>query len=309
MDRFTYYLAYIAIQIVSRLPFSVLYLVSDVFYFLCYYVAHYRRKTVYSNLKTSFPEKSEEERKKIEKEFYHWFCDVLLESVKAFGMTVEELNEHMKYENMELMRKYVNEGRSIFMDMAHTGSWEWVPNIYLTHFSDIVGAELYRHVKNKYLDEYLLKVRQRFETLVIPKDQAIRPLVKIRKENKIFALGLLADQTPSRSNIHFWTDFLHHDTPFLQGPERLAKMFKAAVVYLDFRCDKRGYYVCTFRDITEDASKTEDGYVTRKYAELLEESIQKRPAIWFWTHRRWKYDHQAILKEEAEKQSQKQQNV
>ena len=134
---------------------------------------------------------------------------MILESVKAYNMTVEQLNERMHYENLELIRKYVTEGKSIFLDMAHTGSWEWVPNIYLTHFPDIVGAELYRHVSNKYLDAFLLKSRERFKTLVIPKDKAVFPLARIHKAQKIFAIGLLADQTPSRANLHFWTDFMH----------------------------------------------------------------------------------------------------
>ena len=305
MDRLAYFFLRILIQIVSILPFAVLYRLSDVFCFLCYHVVHYRRKVVYENLKSSFPEKGEDERKKIEKEFYHWFCDVILESVKAYNMTVEQLNERMHYENLELIRKYVTEGKSIFLDMAHTGSWEWVPNIYLTHFPDIVGAELYRHVSNKYLDAFLLKSRERFKTLVIPKDKAVFPLARIHKAQKIFAIGLLADQTPSRANLHFWTDFMNHDTAFLQGPERLAKMFKAAVVYLDFRREGRGHYVCKFVDITGDASAEEDGFVTKRYAQLLENSICQNPPIWFWTHRRWKYNHEEIEREEAEKKNKK----
>lgn len=306
MARVSYFFFYIFVQLVSHLPFRALYWLSDVFYFLCYYVVHYRRKVVYNNLKSAFPEKSEDERKQIEKESYQWFCDVILESVKAFKMTVDDLNERMQYENMELMRDYITKGKSIYMDMAHTGSWEWVPNIYLTHFPDIVGAELYRHVKNPYIDAFLLKGRQRFETKVIPKDKALFPLARLTRDGKIFAIGLLADQTPSRSNLHFWTDFLHHDTAFLQGPERLAKFTKSAVIYLDFRRVKRGYYVCKFVDVTGDASLEPDGEVTKHYANLLEQTIRRQPALWFWTHRRWKYDHQQVLKEDAAKEAAKQ---
>lgn len=309
MDRVNYFFFYIFINLVSRLPFRVLYWLSDVFYVLCYYVVRYRRKVVYSNLKSAFPEKSEAERKAIEKESYKWFCDIILESFKSFRMTVEDLNEHMVYENMELMRDYVTKGKSIYMDMAHTGAWEWVPNIYLEYFQDIVGAELYRHVKNKYIDDFLLKARQRFKTLVIPKDKALFPLARLTRDGKIFAIGLLADQTPSRGNLHFWTDFLNHDTAFLQGPERLAKVTKSAVVYLDFERIKRGYYKCRFVDITGDASLEPDGEVTKRYANLLEQTIRRHPAIWFWTHRRWKYDHQRILKEDAEKEAARQQKA
>ena len=301
MDKLVYYIFFVFIQIVSRLPFRVVYLLSDVFYFLCYHIVHYRRKVVRQNLISSFPEKSEAELIQIEKEAYKWFCDVILESVKAYRMSAEELSERMKFDNLDLMRQYINQGKSVFLDMAHTGSWEWVPNLYISHFKDIVGAELYRHVTNKYIDAFFLKVRQRFKTMVIPKDKAVFPLARIHKEGKVFGLGLLADQTPSRSNLHFWTDFLNHDTAFLQGPERLAKMFKAAVIYLDFHRVKRGYYLCSFVNITADASLEPDGEVTRRYANLLEQSIKADPPRWFWTHRRWKYNHQQIIKEDLAK--------
>lgn len=306
LDRIAYFFFYLFVQLVSFLPFRMLYWLSDVFYFLCYYVVGYRRKVVYDNLKSAFPEKDEAERRAIEKESYKWFCDIILESVKAFRMTIDDLNERMKYENMELMRSYIEQGKSVYMDMAHTGAWEWVPNIYLNYFPDIVGAELYRHVKNKYIDEFLLKGRQRFGTMVIPKDKALFPLSRLHRDGKIFGIGLLADQTPSRGNLHFWTDFLNHDTAFLQGPERLAKVTKSAVIYLDFRREKRGYYICRFVDICADASLEADGEVTKRYANLLEQSIRRAPAIWFWTHRRWKYDHQQIIREDAAKEAAKQ---
>ncbi|MBP3716019.1 MAG: lysophospholipid acyltransferase family protein [Paludibacteraceae bacterium] len=308
-DRIAFVFFYLFVQLVSLLPFRMLYWLSGVFYFLCYYVVRYRRKVVYSNLKSAFPEKSEEERKKIEIESYHWFCDIILESVKAFRMSVADLNERVKYEDMDIMRKHIDNGKSVYMDMAHTGPWEWVPNIYLEYFKDIVGAELYRHVKNKYIDEFLLKGRKRFETLVIPKDKALFPLARLNRDGKIFAIGLLADQTPSRGNLHFWTDFLNHDTAFLQGPERLAKVTKSAVVYLDFRREKRGYYICRFVDICADASLEPDGEVTKRYANLLEQSIRRAPAIWFWTHRRWKYDHQQIIKEDAAREAARQEKA
>lgn len=303
MKRIAFWLMFLLIQVISHLPFRVMYWLSDVFYFLCYHVVGYRRKVVASNLASSFPDKSKEELKAIEKEFYAWFCDILLESIKAFNMTQAQLDERVVFDNIEEMEQHVNNGHSVFIDMAHTGPWEWVPTIYHKYFSHIVGAELYRHVSNPYLDDFFLKARQRFGTMVIPKDKAIRPLAQLHKDGKIFGLGLLADQTPSRGNLHFWTDFLHHDTPFLQGPERLAKMFKSAVIYLDMYRVERGYYHCRIFTITPDASKEEDGMVTKKYANLLEETIQRNPALWFWTHRRWKYDHQQILKEQQSKKA------
>ena len=49
------------IKLISRLPFPVLYALSDFFFVVSFHLVKYRRKLVWKNLKNSFPEKSEDE--------------------------------------------------------------------------------------------------------------------------------------------------------------------------------------------------------------------------------------------------------
>ena len=67
--------------LLAILPFPVLYALSDFIYFWLYHVIGYRRKVVGTNLKNSFPEKSAAELKAIERKFYHYLCDYMLEDV------------------------------------------------------------------------------------------------------------------------------------------------------------------------------------------------------------------------------------
>ena len=62
-----YFILYGAWYVLSLLPLWVHYLFSDVLYFLIYYLLRYRRRVVRSNLATSFPEKSADELKQIER--------------------------------------------------------------------------------------------------------------------------------------------------------------------------------------------------------------------------------------------------
>ena len=77
--------------LLSRLPWRLFFLLSDLEYLLMYHVVRYRRQIVRRNLTTSFPEKPTEEIVAIEKGFYHWFCDYFFETLKMFSMSHEEI--------------------------------------------------------------------------------------------------------------------------------------------------------------------------------------------------------------------------
>ena len=84
--RIVHYLIYSLWWLLSLLPLWVHYLLSDLIYLLVYRVAHYRVRVVRKNIEESFPEKSADEQRAVERGFYHWFCDYLVESVKLMTM-------------------------------------------------------------------------------------------------------------------------------------------------------------------------------------------------------------------------------
>ena len=73
--RLTYWLAYAGMLLLASLPLRVLYVVSDALYVLLRHVLGYRRRTVRSNLRNSFPEKTAAELRDIEKKFYQYISD------------------------------------------------------------------------------------------------------------------------------------------------------------------------------------------------------------------------------------------
>lgn len=102
MKKILYGIAFGIWYLMSLLPLSVLYLVSDGLFYLVFYVVKYRRPLVKKHLADSFPEKSEAERLKIEKEFYSWFCDYIVESIKLLYYEQEASDEaHAVYRRGE----------------------------------------------------------------------------------------------------------------------------------------------------------------------------------------------------------------
>ncbi|MBO5594894.1 MAG: acetyltransferase, partial [Prevotella sp.] len=80
ISKISAYLCFAVLWITSIFPMWAHYLFSDALYFLLYHVVGYRRRIVRGNISSAFPEKSEAEVRQVEREFYHWFCDYLVET-------------------------------------------------------------------------------------------------------------------------------------------------------------------------------------------------------------------------------------
>ena len=74
----------------------------------------------------------------------------------------------------------------------------------------------------------------------------------------------------------------------INGPELISKAAGLPVVFMEVNKIKRGRYILRFHEITENSAECEEGFVTGKFAELLESSITSNPSNWLWSHKRWK---------------------
>ena len=108
------------------MPFWMLYILSDILYYIVYYIVKYRRPLVRKNLTESFPEKTEKEIIKIEKGFYHFLVDTIMESVKMFSITPKEMSRRMKLLNVDGLKEVMKKGNSASVFMGHYVNWEWV---------------------------------------------------------------------------------------------------------------------------------------------------------------------------------------
>ena len=119
-----YYLALPFIYFISILPYWMLYAFSDFLYLIIFHVIGYRRKVVEENLRKSFPEKTPEEIIQISKKYYHFLCDLILETFKKFTISKEESVKRCKFHNTELLDKIYAENKSVILLMGHYGNWE-----------------------------------------------------------------------------------------------------------------------------------------------------------------------------------------
>ncbi|MDU1905366.1 MAG: lysophospholipid acyltransferase family protein [Dysgonomonas sp.] len=297
MNKIGYYIIYFILYIHALLPFKVLYILSDILYFWVYKIVGYRLKVVRENLKSSFPDKNEHELKKIERQFYRHFCDYFVETIKLLHVSDKEIQERFVFNNMKIVHDLMSKGKSGIMYLGHYGNWEWVPSINLLFNDGSLLGQIYRPLKNKVFDEIFLKIRSRFGSVGIPKNDTLRAIINYKRQGEKILIGFMSDQSPSPGNIHYWTNFLNHETGVYTGVERIAKKTDFFVTYLDIIKEGRGRYTAHVKLITDNPKVEPEFTITEKYIREMEKTILREPAYWLWTHKRWKHKKENIIKE------------
>ena len=290
------YLISFLMKILSSIPFGILYILSDGIYYLLYYVVRYRRRIVRKNLVESFPEKSEQEIVVIEKKFYHFFTDNILESLKMTTISPKEISRRMKFKNLEAVNSVMKNGKFIALYMGHYGNWEWVSSLPLHMEKGTIGVQIYHELRNKNMNKLVLRNRGRMGAINVEMRQTVRYIKEMMSSNKIGAVGFIADQSPKKREVRHFLPFLHHNIPVLTGTEKIIKHFGFEAWFLDVKRVKRGYYEAEFVKMHDNPQSLPDFELTALYYKMLEEMIKSRPELYLWSHNRFK--HAIELKEE-----------
>lgn len=269
----------------ALLPMKALYGLSDLMYLLFYKGIKYRRKVVRCNLRNSFPEKSEEELRSIEKDFYHQLCDNIVESIKLLNFSDKEAIKRIKVSGAEIVDRKIEEGHPVILFLGHYGNWEWVPAV-TQHYHVDISAQVYKRIHDKAFDRLMLKIRSRFGSVSIPKDKVLRTMLKWRNDKVKFIIGFISDHRTNSDAAHNTTNFLNQETSLVSGGEEIGNRINAAYLYLDVEKTARGHYHLTFKEIVPNGNEINYPF-TRRYMEMFEETIRRRPGLWLWSHKRW----------------------
>lgn len=279
-------LFYLVILPISKLPFWMLYLISDFLYLILYRIIGYRTKVVRQNLTNSFPDRSEKEILAIEAKFYSHLCDLVVESLKAFSISLEEAKLRMKDRNIEVVNQYFKQKRQVVLVGGHYGNWELFA-ITIGATTDHKTLALYTPLKNKFINEKITKSRSKYGLGMLSITEIKDKLNDINSD--LYAIIFGADQSPRKSQRAYWMKFLNQETGIQFGTEKFAKEFNAVVIFTNIYKVKRGYYELQYDVITEQPNQEELGFISKTHTQMLEKVIQQQPEYWLWSHKRWKH--------------------
>lgn len=271
---------------VSLLPFRVLYIISDLIFFLLYYVTRYRRKVVDDNLLHAFPEKTDEERAAIRKEYFRYLADLMVETVKLLTISEREVKKRVSAPNAEVITNAFNNGQSVIGVLGHYGNWE-MNALRFSQLFDQKRIIVYKPLSNRYFDQLFIKMRSRFGATLVSMKNTARKLVEYRNQPSVTVM--VSDQTPAKPEINYFTNFLNQQTAVFLGTEKLAKLTNSFVVFCDIRRIRRGYYQCIFVPMFNQPKQTAEHEITDAHVRYLERVIRNEPPYWLWSHRRWKF--------------------
>ena len=287
MQLLAYILIYPILWFVSILPFRLLYAVSDLLYILMYHVFRYRKQTVQENLRLVFPEKSDLEIKMITKKFFHHFCDMILESIKSMNISLESMKARYTFKNLDIIKDFEKQNKSIVLMCAHYGSWEWI--FILQTYTSHRGYGIYKRLQNKYFDRLIKSIRARYNSYLITTKETFSVLEEAKKNGILSMNGFASDQSPKKNKAYHWNEFMGINVPVHTGAEMLAKKLDMPVVFFAVERKKRGYYEATFQTLAETPTDFKDYEITDKFLKLVEKQIHEAPEYYLWTHKRWKH--------------------
>ena len=292
MKNIAYYLFYSFAWFISILPMKLQYVISDFFYIIIYYIVRYRRDVVATNLKKSFPQKTEKELKKIEKAYYHHLLDLFIEVISMINISDKSIKKRNKFMNIELLDDLSKRNIGVVGVAGHYCNWEWFN--YLNANCNYRGLAIYKPLSDKNFEKFMNSIREKYGSIAVPMKRTLKQLIIQTRKGELPFSMMVADQSPGNDENNYWTTFLNQETPVYMGVEKIAKKFNHAVVFINMRKVKRGYYETSFELITDKPKETKDYEITEKHLRMLEKQITDTPEHWIWSHKRWKHKRKNI---------------
>lgn len=288
MQDWKYFLARVWWRAMSLLPLWAIHLLADFAYWVMYRLVGYRKGVVRGNLSTAFPEKSPEERLRIEKKFYRYLCDTFLESLKLSHWSEKKMKKHMAFLNSEEVAQHFAAGRSVTFFLGHYGNWEWISSMKIWLEGDFAGGQIYKRLHNELFDRLMIENRSKFGVECIEMQQTLRHIVECQRAGRVSGTGYIADQSPSKQDSKYFVPFLNRKVPVITGAERITKRFGFEAYYVDVKRIRRGYWQARFIKMHDDPKSLEDYKLTEIFYQMLSRTIQRQPEYYLWSHNRFK---------------------
>ncbi len=292
MSKIIFLLLSAPIYLLSLLPLRIHYFISDIFIFILGRVIGYRRCVVTVNISRSFPSFRYDKVEESVKMFYSHFAEVVAESIWMVSASPRQIAKVVKIENPGLLREFYEKGQSVLLCGGHIGNWELYSRLYSFEGSHLLGYPrgshkiAYKKQHSRLADRISKWSRNDGKDMILIESNSLaRSIIKNREDKCCYYL--LADQSPMPGS-KFAATFLNQQTLMINGPEVISKNVGLPVVYFEMERINRGHYNVKFTTITNNAKETENGFITEKFASLMEKSICSNPSNWLWTHKRWK---------------------
>lgn len=185
----------------------------------------------------------------------------------------------------ESARRWMRPGKLVGVT-AHFGNWEILGWLFALHGASI--SSVAKPVKNPLIDLEINRIRTLSGQNIIPREGALRALVRVLKNEGVVALLLDQDTLPAEGGV--FVPFFGLPVPISTAGAGLAIKLKAPVLMAYCTCQPDGRYFCYGRDVflPESVEGLSPEEFTAKITLALEQELRRNPGYWLWSYKRWK---------------------
>jgi KDO2-lipid IV(A) lauroyltransferase len=283
------------VNLLSMLPRRMLRFFSDLLGLIWYTVDKRHRNVVRENIQFAYPEKfSSVQAQRFSKNVFKNTAGILFEVIWSYRKTWDELSVYLLIKGVKNIENAQKKGRGIILLCSHLGNFELGGAAIAKAGIDPYGV--YRKFDFQPLERFLLEMRQKFGTRMIPLRGASKKIDTILRNNGV--VGTLLDQSVDWYKGVF-VDYFGRPACTNDGLAKLVLRSKAAVVPV-FIVRKNEHYILEFLpeiplEITGDPIKDIENN-TQNYVSSIEATIRQCPEQYFWVHNRWKTKPYCMLK-------------
>ncbi len=264
------------------LPLPVLAWLARGLGIMLYLVGRARRRVALKNLSLCFPELSVQQQRRIARDHFRSFSQVVLEQGLLWWASDRRFQRLILVHGMEHWRAV--ETRPIIWLAPHFAGLDWA-GVRLSAERQV--ASVYSRQNSELLNRMLLKGRNRFnQSVLFSRQDGLRGVVKALRQGTSFYY--LPDLDFGRRDALF-VPFFGVLAATVTGLSRIAKLTNALVlpVIARQRPGGRGYDV-TIYPAWADFPTDDVAADTRRMNAFIEARIEEMPEQYLWTHKRFK---------------------
>ena len=269
-------------RLITLLPLRVLAAIGHGVGMLAYHLGASRRNIALKNIKACFPEFSEEEANRVNKEHFSYVGQSVFTVPANMWISEDRFKSRIVLEGREHFDKALAEGKNIILLAPHF--------IGLDAGGLAIGIEreamtMYQYAKNTLMDEIIKRGRGRFGSHLIERKAPLRRVIKAIRKGLPFYY--LPDQDAGRKGI--FVPFFHPLASTIPALGKFAKVSNAVVIPIKTRVKPKGAgYHITFEEPLKNYPTGDDIADTTVMNQAIEKMVRSMPEQYLWVHKRFK---------------------
>ena len=212
----------------------------------------------------------------------NFFC-----SISLMNKPLELIKQHIKFGNLELIKKIQNNGKGTIILFSHSGPWELtvlLPKLAPSFFKARKSIMVYRPLNNFYFNKWYLKRRSRFGAQLSSKDDGFFNILKeLKKGSSVFLASDIRMQSGPKYKL------FDKEASISKIPYTFHKATKAPVIGINIVKSGTLAWEIKFTEIiSNDNEVYPESSFLRAINEHLEETIYEKPYDYFFFQDRYR---------------------